>query len=98
MKEELTEHAFTTLTDIQKSELKGGPLTDPTPGMPFGVDKAKPGEDFPKFFTPSLFKMPMHKAKNERRILDYQDFLHRIHYQTHNSTEQRGHGQNLTGK
>lgn len=48
---------------------------------------------------PDLFKLPMSKVqKHERRLMDFDDFLKRIVYRTHDATLQAGHGQNLTGK
>lgn len=66
------------------------------PNVPPGYVPADPKKD-PTFFTPSLFKMPMGKAKDERRLMDFDEFLHRINYRTHDGILQKGHGQNLTG-
>jgi hypothetical protein len=68
---------------------------DITPGIPPGIEKA--GEK-PLFkFTPSLFKLPGEKAKHDRRVFDFNDFLKIINYKTHDGITQKGHGQNLTG-
>jgi hypothetical protein len=48
-------------------------------------------------YTPSIHKFPMGKAKNERRVYDFDGFLKIINYKTHDGIEQKGHGQNLTG-
>lgn len=57
--------------------------------IPPGMDAAKPG-DFgsgDKFdsITPSIFKMPMGKAKRSNRSMTFDDFLKRIDYKTHES-------------
>ena len=71
--------------------------TDVTPDVPPGYVHADKRKD-PGFFTPSLFKRPGDdKAKNERRIMDFNEFLKRINYATHDDTTQNGHGSNLTG-
>jgi hypothetical protein len=64
-------------------------------GIPPGVLAAK--KDVPKF-TPSLFKLPMGKQKDERRVYDFSEFLKIINYKTQDEILQKGHGQNLTGK
>jgi hypothetical protein len=49
-------------------------------------------------YTPSLFKLPgSDKRKHERRIMDFNEFLKRINYRTHDEVEQKGHGQNRSG-
>ena len=79
-------------------DVKTPPPVVETPDAPPGyihADKRKA----PGFFTPSLFKRPGDKeAKRERRTMDFNEFLKRINYRTHDSILQRGHGQNLTGK
>lgn len=71
---------------------------DELPAPPPGTDKAKKGNPYGAF-TPSIFKIPMEKAKKtERRVMDFEDFLKRINYQTHDSVLQKGHGQNLAVK
>lgn len=70
-------------------------VTDPAP--PPGYVKAD-SRKAPSFFTPSLFKRPGdEKAKSERRLMDFEEFLKRINYRTHDNITQNGHGQNLTG-
>jgi hypothetical protein len=61
--------------------------------IPPGMDKVNKEITF----TPSLFKLPMGKAKNERRVYDFEKFLKIINYKTHDGITQKGHGQNLTG-
>ena len=66
----------------------------PVPGT-IQSDKRKD----PGFFTPSLFKRPGDtKIKSERRLMDFEEFLKRINYRTHDSVIQNGHGSNLQGK
>lgn len=49
-------------------------------------------------YTPSLFKMPgSNKKKDDRRIMDFNEFLKRINYRTHDEVDQKGHGQNRSG-
>jgi hypothetical protein len=76
-------------------DVKTPPAAEKNPplpgGYPGGSAKREP-------ITPSLFKAPMGKAKHERRIMDFDQFLDRINYKTHDGTLQKGHGQNLTGK
>jgi hypothetical protein len=79
--------------DINESD---GMVNDPMPNTPPGVDKAKPAKEIQ--FKPSLFKMPMHDATHDRRLMDFNEFLERINYKTHDGILQKGHGQNLTGK
>lgn len=69
---------------------------DITPGIPPGIEKA--GDKPLSKFTPSLFKLPMGKAKQERKVFDFEQFLKIINYKTHDGITQKGHGQNLTGK
>ena len=57
----------------------------------------KSSDKYPEI-TPSTFKFPGKKAKNTRRVYDFNDFLKIINYRTHSSDTQNGHGQNLTGK
>jgi hypothetical protein len=77
-------------------DVKTNTPLDKNPSVPSGYQKAS-GKREP--ITPSLFKMPMsNKQKHERRIMDFNDFLERINYKTHDDTIQKGHGQNLTGK
>ena len=64
----------------------------PNPGM----EKAEKNV-MGNVYTPSVHKFPMGKAKNERRVYDFNGFLKIINYKTHDGTEQKGHGQNLTG-
>lgn len=72
------------------------PLVD-NPEIPPGYIKADKRKD-PGFFTPSLFKRPGDKkAKNERCLMNFDEFLKRINYQTHDGTTQYGHGSNLRG-
>jgi len=76
-------------------DVKTPPVIDKNPPLPAGYPAAgnKPS------ITPSLFKMPMSKEKkHDRRIMDFNEFLVRINYRTHDDTLQKGHGQNLTGK
>jgi hypothetical protein len=77
------------------SDVKTPPQTDKNPSVPPGYNAASPKREP---ITPSLFKAPMGKAKHERRIMDFDQFLDRINYRTHDDTLQKGHGQNLTGK
>jgi hypothetical protein len=79
-------------------DIKTPIVVDETPAPPPGYVHADKRKD-PTFFTPSLFKRPGDaKAKSERRIMDFSQFLKRINYQTHDDVLQKGHGQNLTGK
>jgi hypothetical protein len=49
-------------------------------------------------YTPSVFKLPgSNKRKNERRVLDFNEFLNRINYRTHDGITQDGHGANRRG-
>ena len=84
------------LQDSAIKDIKTKP-EDIIPDPPPGIDKAtgiKSGHDF----TPDLYKAPMGKKKgHQRRILNFQDFLKRINYRTHDGDLQKGHGQNLTG-
>ena len=77
------------------SDVKTPPQTDKNPSVPPGYVEASPKREP---ITPSLFKAPMGKAKHERRLMDFDQFLDRINYRTHDDTLQKGHGQNLTGK
>lgn len=92
------------LTHFGVNPIDESQQTDVIPEPPGGVDKAKPGstDKYPEIFKPSLFKTPMHKSVHERRILDFEGFMKRLNYRTHDGqsdeTTQRGHGQNLTGK
>lgn len=68
------------------------------PDVPPGYVKADSRKD-PGFFTPSLFKRPGDKkAKRDTKLMDFDEFLKRINYRTHDAILQKGHGQNLTGK
>jgi hypothetical protein len=100
-KETKTEVAPTKLTPSDKpvtKDVKTPSPVVPNPEVPPGYVKADKRKD-PGFFTPSLFQRPGDKkAKRDRRIMDYGEFLKRINYQTHDDTLQKGHGQNLTGK
>ena len=50
-------------------------------------------------YTPQLHKFPMStNSKNERRIFDFEQFLKKINYHTHDEVLQKGHGQNRQGK
>lgn len=68
---------------------------DVTPHVPPGILSAKKDEPT---FTPSLFKLPMGKKKDVKRVYDFNQFLKIINYQTQPEITQDGHGQNLTGK
>ena len=76
-------------------DVKTPPQLDKNPAVPPGYQEAT-GKRPP--ITPSLYKAPMGKAKHDRRIMDFDEFLHRINYRTHDSVLQKGRGQNLTGK
>ena len=72
---------------------------DIIPPPTLGMDKAK--KNF--VFKPDLFKVPMgKKEEQERRIMDFDGFLERLHYRTHDGqsdkSTQFGHGSNLRGK
>ncbi len=87
------------ITDVPpiSKDVKTPPPVAETPPPPPGYIKADKRKE-PGFFTPSLFKRPGdEKAKSERRIMDFQEFLKRINYRTHDDVLQKGHGQNLTG-
>lgn len=74
-------------------DVKTPPQTDKNPSVPPGY-KESTGKREP--ITPSLFKMPMSdKRKHDRRLMDFEEFLKRINYRTHDDITQRGHGQNL---
>ena len=96
----LEDAQMTTLGDVPgMGNVKAPTSADTNPAVPPGMDKAGSGDTYPDLFRPSTFKLPMKKkAKEERRIMTWDDFLKRINYQTHDSVLQRGHGQNLTGK
>lgn len=70
--------------------------TPPPAQKPFA---APPGyENGKNSITPSLFKLPgSNKKKDDRRIMDFAEFLKRINYRTHDDTLQKGHGQNRSG-
>lgn len=70
------------------------PVLDKDPKAPGGIEATKKEPAF----TPSLYKAPMGKAKHDRRIMDFDQFLKVINYKTHDGILQKGHGQNLTGK
>jgi hypothetical protein len=76
-------------------DVKTPPQIDKNPQVPPGYE-ASTGKRPP--MTPSLYKAPMGKAKNERRLMNFDQFLDRINYRTHDGVLQKGHGQNLTGK
>jgi hypothetical protein len=76
-------------------DVKTPPPVDKNPSIPPGYDAASPKREP---MTPSLYKAPMGKAKHERRLMDFDQFLDRINYRTHDDIVQRGHGQNLRGK
>lgn len=79
-------------------DVKTPPPVAPTPDPPPGYVHADTRKD-PGFFTPSLFKRPGDKkAKSDRKVMDFGEFLKRINYRTHDGILQKGHGQNLTGK
>lgn len=88
--EELMEGQKYSETD----DVKTPPPVDKIPSIPPG---SVPAEKKREPMTPSLYKAPMGKSKHERRIMDFQEFLKRINYRTHDDTLQKGHGQNLTG-
>ena len=57
--------------------------------IPPGMDASKPsdfgsGDKFDSI-TPSIFKMPMGKAKRSNRSMSFEDFLKKIDYKTHES-------------
>jgi hypothetical protein len=68
---------------------------DVIPHVPPGILSAKKEDPT---FTPSLFKLPMGKQKDVRRVYDFNEFLKIINYKTQPEITQDGHGQNLTGK
>lgn len=72
-------------------DVKTPPPVDKAPNVPPGYEESKKTEPI----TPSLFKAPMGKSKHERRVMDFNEFLGRINYHTHDDIVQRGHGQNL---
>ena len=75
---------------------KPSPVVE-NPEIPPGYIKSDKRKD-PGFFTPSLFRRPGDdKSKSERRVMDFEEFLKRINYRTHDGILQKGHGQNLTG-
>jgi len=79
-------------------DVKTPPPVAPTPPPPPGYVAADKRNE-PGMFTPSLFKRPGDaKAKRDRRVMDFGEFLKRINYHTHDEILQKGHGQNLTGK
>jgi len=97
---EILVEAATKITDVPpiSKDVKTPVVVDETPAPPPGYVHADKRKD-PTFFTPSLFKRPGDaKAKSERRIMDFSEFLKRINYRTHDDVLQAGHGQNLTGK
>jgi len=68
-------------------------------------DKGFPGMEPSKksvmgnIYTPQLHKFPMStNSKNERRVFDFEQFLQKINYHTHDEVLQKGHGQNRQGK
>ena len=85
-----------SLSDVPVTkDVKTPPQVDHTPDPPPGYVHSDKRKD-PGFFTPSLFKRPGDKkAKSERRIMDFNEFLKRINYKTHDSVLQTGSGKNL---
>jgi hypothetical protein len=78
-------------------DVKTPPPVVPNPEVPPGYVAANKRNE-PGMFTPSLFKRPGDKkAKSDRKLMDYSEFLKRINYHTHDGILQKGHGQNLTG-
>lgn len=61
-------------------------LQEIPPGMKKATDKVA--------ITPSLFKLPGGKAKHERRIYDFGQFMKIINYKTHDGDTQFGKGKN----
>jgi hypothetical protein len=80
------------LSDFKIEDIKKK-VDDQDSPPPGGMEKGvKSGFDF----RPDLYKAPEGKKKeHKRRILDFEGFLKRINYKTHDGTEQHGHGQNL---
>lgn len=76
-------------------DVKTPPPVDKNPALPPGYPAASLKREP---MTPSLYKAPMGKAKHERRLMNFDEFLQRINYRTHDGILQKGHGQNLTGK
>ena len=76
-------------------DVKTPPPLDKNPNLPSGYPAASPKR---APMTPSLYKAPMRKGKHERRFMNFEEFLQRINYKTHDGVLQKGHGQNLTGK
>jgi hypothetical protein len=88
--------SFSGATRVTVSNVEG--MGDVTPPPPGGVDKGS-GDAFPSLFTPSTFKLPgSKKRKNERRIMDFEQFLKRINYRTHDDDTQTGLGKNPPSK
>jgi hypothetical protein len=67
------------LTDIQKGT-NHEIVKDEIPHPPAIAPVSKEGDTFPANFTPSVFKLPMGKAKSERRIKDFKEFLKAINH------------------
>ncbi len=85
------EGAMTSLVDVPK-------MGDVNPPVTPGMDKSGSGDTFPGLFRPSTFKMPMKKGKHTRRIMDFDEFLKRINYATHDGDTQYGSGKNKKAK
>lgn len=84
-------------TQVTVTNVEG--MGDVIPPPPGGIDKAGSGDAFPSLFTPSVFKLPgSDKKKNERRIMDFEQFLKRINYKTHGDETQVGLGKNPPSK
>ena len=96
---ESAEFNGTIVKHLENSHVKDpNGVVEDIPAPPPGMEKADPKESYPKTFRPSLFKLPMRKTGvNERHIMDFNEFLQRINYRTHDGILQKGHGQNLTG-
>lgn len=94
VKEEATNEAKKLDETPLTTQVDAPPVLDKTPTPTANQVAAKKEPTF----TPSLYKAPMGKAKHERRIMDFNTFLERINYRTHDGILQKGHGQNLSGK
>jgi hypothetical protein len=75
-------------------DIKTPPPADKVFPPPPGYLKSENGT----VYTPSLFKLPgSNKKKDERRIMNFDEFLKRINYRTHDGIIQDGHGANRRG-
>ena len=100
--EEMTNEELNDLFEEKKEkddigkDLKVPPRVDKAPLLPSGYLGSNSNREP---LIPDLFKVPMRKQqKHERRLMDFDEFMKRINYRTHDDTLQDGRGSNLKGK